>query len=183
MLRHVSQLLEVNQALQARFFHTQYMCGIESIQMTLEKTMEYILPGGGIMNVECPRASLINKFENGSMVILTGHLWVQFNFTEGNWKIGHLDFNFHQAHEEYIHRSSLTGAGGQKKKNKLLPESLVNQWGVPPRVFHILEIADLFTPKMSEIVFHSLVSGATPRGKGFLCLEGYILFTYCVHAK
>lgn len=136
------------------------MCGVISIQMTLEKTMEYILPGG-IMNVECPRASLINRFENGSMVISTGHLWVQFSMTvEGIWKIGHLDFTF-QGHEEYISRVKVP----TKKKippTQIIPESLVNKWGVPPRLFHILQIADI-APRMSEIVFHSLVSGTTPR--------------------
>jgi hypothetical protein len=35
--------------------------------MTLEQTMEYILPGG-IMNVECPRASFIHRFGNGGLV-------------------------------------------------------------------------------------------------------------------
>jgi hypothetical protein len=62
-LKHI----EVNQTLLARFFHTQYMCGVVSIQMTLDKTMEYILPGG-IMYVQCPRASLINRYKNGTLV-------------------------------------------------------------------------------------------------------------------
>ncbi|KAG2233276.1 hypothetical protein INT48_001588 [Thamnidium elegans] len=154
------KIYEVNQALQARFFHTQYMCGVTSIQMTLEKTMEYILPGG-IMNVECPRASLITKYENGSMVISTGHLWVQFIRTiDGIWKIGHLDFNF-QGHEEYITRA-ITRSKKKIPPTQPIPESLVNKWGVPPRLFHILQISDI-APKMSEIVFHSLVSGSTPR--------------------
>lgn len=153
--------LEVNQASQARYFHTQYMCGVISIQMTLEKTMEYILPGG-IMNVECPRASLINRFENGSMVISTGHLWVQFSMTmEGIWKIGHLDFTF-GGHEEYISRAKPTTKKKIPPTQQIIPESLVNKWGVPPRLFHLLQIADI-APRMGEIVFHSLVSGSTPR--------------------
>ena len=63
---HLKQI-EVNQSLLANFFHTQYMCGVVSIQMTLDKTMEYILPGG-IMYVQCPRASLINRYRNGTLV-------------------------------------------------------------------------------------------------------------------
>lgn len=51
----------------AKFFHTQYLCGASSIQMNLEKTMEYILPRG-IMQVECPRVSIINRYKNGTMV-------------------------------------------------------------------------------------------------------------------
>jgi hypothetical protein len=66
--------IEINKALLARYFHTQYMCGVLSIQMTLEKTMEYILPGG-IMHVECPRASIINRYKNGTLVSL------QYTFT------------------------------------------------------------------------------------------------------
>jgi hypothetical protein len=61
------EVFEVNQSLLARYFHTHYMCGISSIQMTLEKTAEYIFPGG-IMNVECPRVSFVYKYENGIMV-------------------------------------------------------------------------------------------------------------------
>jgi hypothetical protein len=59
---------EVNQSLLARCFHTQYMCGISSVQMTLGKTAEYIFPGG-IMNVECPKASIVYKYDNGILVI------------------------------------------------------------------------------------------------------------------
>jgi hypothetical protein len=110
--------------------------------MTLEKTMEYILPGG-IMNVECPRASFINRFENGSMVISTGHLWVQFVMTaEGIWKIGHFDFTF-KGHEEYINRVNVKEPLPTKKKGpqpQIIPDSLVNKWGIPPRVFHILQV-------------------------------------------
>jgi hypothetical protein len=146
--------------LQARYFHTNYSCGITSIQMTLEKTMEYILPGGN-MNVECPRASLIHKFESGSLVILSGHLWVQFALVDSVWKIGHLDFTF-SGHEEYINRIQIPSPPISKKKNQL-PDSLVNKWGIPPRVFHILQMADIVTPRISEIIFHSLVAGSTPR--------------------
>lgn len=134
---------EVNQASQARYFHTQYLCGAVSIQMTLEKTMEYILPGG-IMNVECPQASFINRYDNGSMVICTGHLWAQFVMTsEGIWKIGHFDFTS-KGHEEFINRVNIKEPPAPTKKKipqqQMIPDSLVNKWGVPPRVFHILQV-------------------------------------------
>jgi hypothetical protein len=57
----------------ASFFHTLYESGVASIQLTLEQTMEYILPGGQ-MNVECPRANLIYRYTNGSLVSRTWSL-------------------------------------------------------------------------------------------------------------
>lgn len=60
----------MSQALIARFFLSQYTSGVTSIQMTIDKTMEYILPGG-LMQVECPRVSIINKYKNGTLVSYT----------------------------------------------------------------------------------------------------------------
>ncbi|KAI8643527.1 LIM-domain binding protein-domain-containing protein [Parasitella parasitica] len=158
---------EVNQALLARFFHTQYLCGVVSIQMTLDKTMEYILPGG-IMYVQCPRASFINRYKNGTLVISTGPLWVQFVMTaNGEWKIGHMDFSC-QGHEEYVTRTTIKTEPVPSSKKKIpphqsvIPESPINNWGLPPRVYHILQIADIAL-RTSEVVFHSIVSGSSAR--------------------
>lgn len=70
--------IEVNQSLIARYFHTQYMCGISSIQMTLEKAAEYIFPGD-IMNVECPRVSLVHRYENG-ILVRHNKLYIKWRF-------------------------------------------------------------------------------------------------------
>ncbi|KAK4520363.1 uncharacterized protein ATC70_008497 [Mucor velutinosus] len=158
---------EVNQSLLANFFHTQYMCGVVSIQMTLDKTMEYILPGG-IMYVQCPRASLINRYKNGTLVVSTGPLWVQFVITaNGEWKIGHMDFSC-QGHEEFVTRSTIKTEPVPNSKKKIpphqsvIPESPINNWGLPPRVYHILKFADVALTT-SEVVFHSLISGSSAR--------------------
>ncbi|CEP08057.1 hypothetical protein [Parasitella parasitica] len=158
---------EVNQALLARFFHTQYMCGVVSIQMTLDKTMEYILPGG-IMYVQCPRASFINRYKNGTLVVSTGPLWVQFVMTaNGEWKIGHMDFSC-QGHEEYVTRTTIKTEPVPSSKKKIpphqsvIPESPINNWGLPPRVYHILQIADIAL-RTSEVLFHSIVTGSSAR--------------------
>ncbi|KAG1077146.1 hypothetical protein G6F42_025041 [Rhizopus arrhizus] len=143
------------------------MCGVVSIQMTLDKTMEYILPGG-IMYVQCPRASLINRYKNGTLVVSTGPLWVQFVMTaNGEWKIGHMDFSC-QGHEEYVTRSNIKTEPVPNSKKKIpphqsvIPESPINNWGLPPRVYHILKFADVALTT-SEVVFHSLISGSSAR--------------------
>lgn len=60
--------IEVSRALIARFFYTQYTNGMmTSIQITINKLMEYILPGG-IMQVECPQVSILHKYKNGTLV-------------------------------------------------------------------------------------------------------------------
>lgn len=58
--------LEITQNLIARFFHTHYQCGLESIQLTTDQTMEYFLPSG--MMLECPRSSLVHRYNNGTLV-------------------------------------------------------------------------------------------------------------------
>jgi hypothetical protein len=97
-------------------------------------------------------------------VVSTGYLWVQFiRLPDGNLKIGHMDFSC-QGHEEYVTRGSIKVETKKKQSTVHLPESPINKWGVPPRVLHILQIADI-GPRLSEVVFHSLVSETTPRRK------------------
>lgn len=43
------------------------MCGISAIQMTLGKTTECIFPNG-TLNVECPKTSLVHRYDNGVLV-------------------------------------------------------------------------------------------------------------------
>jgi hypothetical protein len=56
----------VVQTLVARLFHTHYQCGLESIQLTTDQTMEYFMPSG--MMLECPRSTLIHRYGNGTLV-------------------------------------------------------------------------------------------------------------------
>ncbi|CAO3591446.1 unnamed protein product [Absidia cylindrospora] len=149
----------------AKFFHTLYECGVSSIQLTLEQTMEFILPGGQ-MNVECPRANFIYRYSNGSLVSSTGHLWVRFSLTPDRiWKIKHFEFAC-QRNEEFISRSHLVlnkGGSKLKKSNKhALPESPINAWGIPPKAFHILQMMDAAV-QLDDILFYSLIAGATAK--------------------
>ncbi|KAI8096590.1 LIM-domain binding protein-domain-containing protein [Halteromyces radiatus] len=149
----------------ATFFYTLYECGVSSIQLTLEQTMEYILPGGQ-MNVECPRANFIYRYNNGSLVASTGHLWVRFSLTqEGIWKIKHFEFAC-QANEEFIARSHLVlnkdGSKLKKSGKQALPESPINAWGLPSKAYHIMQMLDVAV-QLDDIVFYSLMTGTTSK--------------------
>ncbi|KAF7722545.1 hypothetical protein EC973_002969 [Apophysomyces ossiformis] len=161
---HTNIRFEVIQSLLVRFFHTQYDCGVISIQLTLEQTTEYILPGG-LMNVECPRARLIHRYDNGSLVVSTGHLMVQFaSSTPGIWKIEILHFAT-QEHEEFLARDTLLANADKSKPTTgnngsstvvPLPDSAINAWGVPER------LADA-AQRFNNVAFHAIVNNTTPR--------------------
>jgi len=79
-------------------------------------------------------------------VVSTGPLWVQFVMTaNGEWKIGHMDFSC-QGHEEFVTRSTIKTEPVPNSKKKIpphqsvIPESPINNWGLPPRVYHILKV-------------------------------------------
>ncbi|KAI8340189.1 LIM-domain binding protein-domain-containing protein [Chlamydoabsidia padenii] len=149
----------------ATFFHTLYDCGVTSIQLTLEQTMEYVLPGGQ-MNVECPRANFIYHYSTGSLVTSTGHLWVRFSLTaNGIWKIKHFEFAC-QGNEEYISRSHLLQGKDSVKLKKstkcTLPETSINAWGFPLRTYHLIQMLDVAS-RLDDVAFYSLISGSTAK--------------------
>ena len=107
--------------------------------------MEYILPGGA-MYVQCPRASIIYRFRNGALTISTGPLWAQFMMApDGVWKMDHMDFTCEEW-DEFMSRSSIKTEPAPTMKKKapppqiVLPESPINKWGVPARVYHVLQV-------------------------------------------
>lgn len=53
----------------ARFFLQQYTCQVSSIQMTLERLNESFKADESV-SVDCPRASLIHRYQQGDMVRL-----------------------------------------------------------------------------------------------------------------
>ncbi|KAI9486675.1 MAG: LIM-domain binding protein-domain-containing protein [Benjaminiella poitrasii] len=159
---------EMNMPVTTGFFQTQYLCGVASIQMTLGKTEEYIL-AEGVMHVECPRASLLHRYENGTLVISSGPLWAQFVMTSaGVWKINHMEFKC-KNHEEYVTKSNIkTGPIPNSKKKaaahqqSIIPESPISKWSLPTRVVHYLENANVAS-EADEVVFHSIVTEETGR--------------------
>ncbi|KAI7892971.1 LIM-domain binding protein-domain-containing protein [Mucor mucedo] len=180
---------EITQSLIARFFYTHYQCDLESIQLTTDQTMEYFLPTG--MMLECPRSSLIHRYTNGTLVILSGELSVLFNSdpNDGLLKIHQWKFTCH-GHDEYIARSQLSmvdvnAASITKKKLKsnnhnktptvLTPQSLVNQWGLPERVYQLLRIIDT-SARLGEVAFFSLVTGLNPK-------DALTAMSFSIHQK
>lgn len=122
---------------------------------TLETPMEYMSPTGAWI-VDTPQASLTQFFDNGSHIVLNGRLRVQLSLSPitGLLKIDLLDFST-RGYTEYIPRNSILGLSKHeslKKDNKnlsskldglirdLLPECLVNDFGVCPRVMRCLEV-------------------------------------------
>jgi hypothetical protein len=125
--------------------------------------MEYILPQG--MMVECPVSSFIYRYDNDTMVVLTGHtsIVLRADLGQSNLKIQHWNFTCHQV-EEFISRNSVTDVAPAppptppvttKKKGKQqpqqhpqqqnppgkqVPESLVNEYGLPERVYSLLKV-------------------------------------------
>lgn len=117
--------------------------------------MEYFLPTG--MMLECPRSSLIYRYKNGTLVILSGELSVLFNMdqNDGVLKIHQWKFTCNH-HDEYIARSKLVAAEtthAPKKKSKAAaaaaaiatpsfhtPEVLVNSYGLPNRITELLNV-------------------------------------------
>ncbi|GAA5799542.1 hypothetical protein HPULCUR_004958 [Helicostylum pulchrum] len=163
---------DITQNLIARYFYTYYQCDLDSIQLTTDQTMEYFLPNG--MMLECPRSSLIHRYNNGTMVILSGELSVLFHLdpNDGVLKIHQWKFICNQ-HDEYIARSKLVPVdinAVSKKKLKLTsksptfqtPSTLVNHYGIPDRILELLRMIDV-SNRVSEVAFFSLVTGLNPK--------------------
>ncbi|GAA5810665.1 hypothetical protein MFLAVUS_004091 [Mucor flavus] len=163
---------DITQNLIARYFYTYYQCDLDSIQLTTDQTMEYFLPNG--MMLECPRSSLIHRYNNGTMVILSGELSVLFHSdpNDGVLKIHQWKFMCNQ-HDEYIARSKLVSVdinAVSKKKLKLTsksptfqtPSTLVNHYGIPDRILELLRMIDV-SNRLSEVAFFSLVTGLNPK--------------------
>ncbi|KAI9302517.1 LIM-domain binding protein-domain-containing protein [Cunninghamella echinulata] len=151
----------------ARFLHTLYDCGVISIQFALDQTVENILPGTQ-MEVDCPKANLIYRYDNGRLVISSGHLWVQFAFSkEGILKISYMEF-ICQGNEEFTATSNLLTKNNKdgikvKKNNKpTVPDPPINAWGLPYRAYHLLQMMDTAV-RLDDIIFYSLITGSNAR--------------------
>ncbi|CAO3633378.1 unnamed protein product [Cunninghamella echinulata] len=171
---------EICNSLVARFFHTQYECQVTSIQLTMDQTIEYIVPRG--MCLECPISSFIYRYSNGTMVILSGRTSVilEKDINHNQWKIQQWTFSCDNV-EELVSRASLidlpppsTPTLGKKKITKQqqqqqaqlqqqsiigkqVPPSLVNDWGLPDRVYALLYMCHIMS-NHSEDAFLSLFS-------------------------
>ncbi|ORX57472.1 hypothetical protein DM01DRAFT_1334090 [Hesseltinella vesiculosa] len=158
------QQFEICQSLVARFFLTQYECQVTSIQFHTDQTLEYFLAQG--MMVKCPTSSFIYRYTNSSMVVMTGEtsMILRLDPNEDCLKIQEWTFSCEKV-EEFISRTSLTDfvpPSPKRKKQpapgsvgKQAPISLVNEWGLPERVYALLKMIDAMS-KRGEVGFYSL---------------------------
>lgn len=141
----------------------------------MDQTIEYIVPRG--MCLECPMSSFIYRYNNGTMVILKGRTTVilEKDLTQNQWKIQQWTFSCNNV-EELVSRTSLidlpppTTPTLSKKKTKQqqqlqqqniigkqVPPSVVNDWGLPDRVYALLFMCHVMS-KNSEDALLSLFS-------------------------
>ncbi|CDH56187.1 hypothetical protein RO3G_07806 [Lichtheimia corymbifera JMRC:FSU:9682] len=154
----------------ARFFLQQYTCQVSSIQMTLERLNESFKADDSV-SVDCPRASLIHRYQQGDMVISTGSLNTRFRrMHNGVFKIEWMEFKCSQ-HEEYMERTRMAEIlANTPKSNKakaaaaknMQLESPVNEWGVPGKMYDWLKMAEMMG-RMDEVIFHAMVTNVGPR--------------------
>lgn len=138
----------------ARYYLTQFSSGITSIQMLVEGARERESSHGGHY-VEAPKCSFIYWFRNECQLFTNGSLRAHF---DANNKLEMLDISVVN-HTEFIPRSLLLAmeADSQKQSPKVpknakrappktpsasLPESIINNYGVPTDVMSFLEVAE-----------------------------------------
>ncbi|KAI9322914.1 LIM-domain binding protein-domain-containing protein [Dichotomocladium elegans] len=175
----------------ARIFQTQYLCGVTSMQLTLDQTNIFLMPN--TIMLECPRSSFIYRYSNGSLVVLSGTLTVDLITDTRNGGLKIELFNFECAiHEEFISRQYIQTVAPQpppasKKKSKaankksganilpptpILPDSAITPWGIPARIVHLLEISDT-AYLFADIPFYSIIADLSANLA--LCLRMKIL--------
>ncbi|KAG2185092.1 hypothetical protein INT43_001005 [Umbelopsis isabellina] len=170
------KVFEIPNSLLARYYLTYFQSGVVQMNWTLETPMEYMSPTGAWI-VDTPQASLTQFFDNGSHIVLNGRLRVQLSPSPvtGLLKIDLLDYSSH-GYTEYIPRNSILGLSKHeslKRDNKnlsskldglirdLLPECLVNDFGVCPRVMRCLEIAEVVS-SFEDLIHYSRMSNTGP---------------------
>ncbi|KAI7880419.1 hypothetical protein K492DRAFT_177904 [Lichtheimia hyalospora FSU 10163] len=168
--KNTHETYELDRPTIARFFLQQYTCQVSSIQMTLERLNETFKADDSV-SVDCPRASLIHRYQQGDMVISTGSLNTRFRrMHNGVFKIEWMEFKCSQ-HEEYMERTRMaeilantpksSKAKAAAAKNMQL-ESPVNEWGVPDKMYDWLKMAEIMC-RMDQVIFHALVTNIGPR--------------------
>lgn len=74
-------------------------------------------------------------------MVSKGPLWAQFIVKNGELKINHMEFSC-KGYEEYVPRQfkQQTSKNKAAQSNLIVPESPINEWGLPPSVYHFLEV-------------------------------------------
>ncbi|RUS17400.1 LIM-domain binding protein-domain-containing protein, partial [Endogone sp. FLAS-F59071] len=172
---------ELTTALLPRFYQINFDSGVQSIQMTIEDSKDYLLSTGAPI-VECGLASLYYHFRNGCLVVARGRLRVTFSpaFKIDTWEF------WTAAHTEYIPRSAVVPRESQQKSPAMetkegvmakiqqqgkqqqgegswdyIPESSVNEFGITLKAMRCLEIAEV-VGRMKDLITYSVSTNTGP---------------------
>ncbi|KAG9290369.1 hypothetical protein G9A89_007100 [Geosiphon pyriformis] len=144
------KLFELKYPVIPRFYQTFFESGVTSIQLILGSPKEQTINNG--CRLDCPKASMVYHYENGSQVVHSGHLIVMFNQTS---KINSFEFKT-KIFREYIPRPHIPNA---IQRND---ESLVNDYGIPQKTMRCIEVAD-GVDLMQEIISMAVQRQLGPR--------------------
>ncbi|CAG8433213.1 525_t:CDS:10 [Ambispora gerdemannii] len=137
-----------------RYYQVNFDSGVTGIQLILGHAREHVSPGYNGLHaghtVDCPRATMIYSYENGTRIVATGHLRVRLTLA---LKIEYMDFATRK-HEEYIPREA----------KDILPPSPVNDYGIPVKTLRSLEIAE-GVAQLDDLITITLHSNQGPRSK------------------
>ncbi|KAI8063446.1 LIM-domain binding protein-domain-containing protein [Gongronella butleri] len=136
----------------ATFLYTLYQCGLVSLQFCFEQTVESVV--GGLLDVDCAKANFIFRYEDGSLTMASGTLFCRWAWMDGVAKIQYLTF-ICQQHDHFVAYSALG-------KKKTAPPSFVNAWGLPERVYHMLQLLDIATD-LEDVMAYASVYGLSGR--------------------
>ncbi|CAG8434129.1 4737_t:CDS:2 [Ambispora gerdemannii] len=128
---NIGKTYELKYPVIPRYYQTFFESGVTSIQLILGSPKEQDMGNG--CQLDCPKASMVYYYENGSQVVHSGHLIVMFNQTS---KINSFEFRTRNF-TEYIPRSHVT-----KNMPNDIESSVVSEFGIPQRTLRCLDLAE-----------------------------------------
>ncbi|KAK9729770.1 hypothetical protein K7432_000017 [Basidiobolus ranarum] len=147
-------------SLLARFYLINYESGVTDIQLVLENPVEFALPNGYHV-VECVRAAFVYHYWDGTQVYANGTLKVTL---DSQLKFELFEFATTE-YTELLRRGLLLALAQSHNEGKIdinhLPDSPINDYGVPIRTMRCLEISEVIT-EMSDLISYSFSSNLGP---------------------
>ncbi len=135
---------EMSTSIAPRFYQSLFANGIRQMQILLENAREFT-PNASIHVVDSQRACCVFWYENGCQVFQRGSIKAVFNAAMA-MRMEMFDINIGE-HAEYLPRSllqppSASGSPPPPIPQSSIPDSLVNDYGMPLGTMRCLEIAE-----------------------------------------
>ncbi|KAK7189167.1 hypothetical protein PSPO01_04754 [Paraphaeosphaeria sporulosa] len=175
---HRTKMFEVVYAALPRYFLSHFSTDVENLQVTIDGAIERNI--GTETKVECDRAKFIYTYKNQCQVICHGKLtafwtggnnkmeWLQFE-TQGHHQMiprGLLETLFQQEEINPMNAQQSPRMSKKNQKNQQqrqpqeatmplskLPNVGMSEWGLPPGLFHYLEIYETMN-NMTSLMTH-----------------------------